>query len=113
MEVLDEVEIQAPVEVPDPVSLLLRLAAVTVRRGWCQGTLHDSYGNHCLVDALYVNNDGDFDKMFYLAFTRLVKVLRTPFVASWNDQPGRTKEEVIVALECAAAIGEEHGIRTR
>lgn len=72
--------------------------------GWCQGRPSDSMGRVCVMGALHAT------KLFGMhtyaeAANRLAWHLRFPnygYVAGWNDNPDRTKEEVIAAMEAAA-----------
>ena len=89
----------------------LRAAAEVLRRdGWTQGVFHDTTtGCRCLQGALdavyaprermgaYVESDED------ATYVQLAKIIGTNRVIDWNDKPGRTADEVIAALEAAAA----------
>jgi hypothetical protein len=81
--------------------------------GWCQDKLHDQWGRHCAMGALAkaTRADGELsmtERPHYLgAFYRLKRVVddENGSVAIWNDTPGRTIEDVLLAFK--QAIGEE------
>jgi hypothetical protein len=87
---------------------LLNTAKYLRKHGWCQGTLSDDQGGTCLVGAMINTGAGSE------AYTKLSKYLgydydrgsttSTSGIVIWNDTYGRTKEEVITALESAALL---------
>jgi hypothetical protein len=98
----------------------LRAAAEVLRRdGWTQGDLGTCDGPKCAVGAAYyVASDGA--EVVY-EFFRSDAVRRAEQIAdlvadeigverselpNWNDEPGRTADEVIAALEAAADAAE-------
>lgn len=110
MPVLEEVVVEAPVTI-DPVSAGLERAAEIVRKRWCQGHMLSPNGLHCAVGALhvaagyYARGDGAGDCVLYNNMSRrLHKVIGSRGIMAWNDTKGRTKEEVVAALQAAARI---------
>ena|SRR6266487_1341133 len=96
---------------------LQRAKALLLTGGWQQGASGPAGGPHCIgaavVDAigLYEKVDGKFSPTTAqlqtrdAAFSRLNEVTWGSFI-SWNDAPGRTKEEVLSALDQAIALEE-------
>ena len=87
-----------PVELKPEQRVLLRAAKI-VRRGWCQGVYREG-GNYCVlgaIDAAARNYD-----LADAACLRLEALIGTHAFGTWNDQRGRTAEEVAQALEAAA-----------
>jgi hypothetical protein len=94
----------------------LRAAAEVLRRdGWTQGFMHCD-GKHCALGAVEVvvdpdtNDDEGWDDEQNRRFADAAKLLRRVTgesqIVDWNDDPGRTAEEVIAALEAAADAAE-------
>lgn len=76
----------------------LRAAADVLRRdGWTQGGL-SADGRHCAIEALFRATAGVGRAL--VAHDALRSQVGK--VATWNDTPGRTADEVIAALEAAA-----------
>jgi hypothetical protein len=98
----------------DVAAVLERAADVIVERGWCQGVFHCG-SSVCAVGAISVVVNGDpipVDRMpatdafdLWLHDHRdLPPYGEDGLISDWNDEPGRTADEVITALrECAAA----------
>jgi hypothetical protein len=92
----------------------LRAAAEVLRRdGWTQEVFCDpSTGSRCAqgaLDAVYAprERDGSYDESAEdAAYAQVCAVIGTNRLISWNDEPGRTAEEVIAALEAAADAAE-------
>lgn len=81
---------------------LLDAAEYIRKHGWCQGQPSDSLGRVCAMGALYVTTLVETTPAE--AATRLAWHLgfsTNSYVAGWNDNPDRTKEEVIAAMEAA------------
>lgn len=91
----------------DEIGAILMRAADLLRGevGWCQGQVADAAGNRCVLGALVVASiETDKPHLWKMSAAALRRSLgRAPSV--WNDQSGRTKEEVIEALERAAIGG--------
>lgn len=89
----------------------LRAAAEVLRRdGWTKGTFTDACGSHCVAGALSVVvgtgiADRWRDGIELLCQTVGVKPWPTN-AYHWNDEPGRTADEVIAALLAAADAAE-------
>lgn len=104
----------------------LDCAADRVARGWCQGVYGDRDGNVCLVGAVGIacgrkisasegsyfedNHRATSTSAEDLARERMktaLSYLPMPGPDRWNDEPGRTQEEVVEALRTAAARARE------
>ena len=103
--------------------VLSRAADAIQERGHCKGNFVDAAGNLCVAGALYLAaglpvvgiakpRDGwDAAKSYAdadeaaAAFRRYVG----SSVYTWNDQPERTKEEVVAALRAAAEQHRQQG----
>ncbi len=87
---------------------LLEAAHELRTRGWCQGVSEDRYGRVCLFGALSLAVGGnpkyiphDQSHQFEPLMNKLTSV---GYSIPWNDTKGRTKEEVIAALEKVAGV---------
>lgn len=87
---------------------ILRDAAELIRtRGWCQGE-YEIDGCLCIFGAVHVALGREPDGIgFTTADRQIADALRSAtgvvIVPDWNDAPGRTAEQVIAAIERAAA----------
>lgn len=99
-----------------PASQVLEEASEVIEAGWCQGLFrsfdpeeeHDTY---CAVGALakvlgvqpdimaWISDEPD---SFGYVLGALGDTVRIAHVPTWNDKPGRTKEEVIDAMMTTA-----------
>ena len=83
----------------DEVLAILRGAKELIRnRGWCQGSAQGDNGALCLFSAIREAGNlvvsGDFER------------LGIPWPAVWQDQPGRTVEDVYAWLDEQIALRE-------
>lgn len=95
---------------PDKTLAALRKAHLRlVTRGWIQGTIRDVNG-FCLLGAvaITVRPDGTESMMTQTMSVNIAlgylaeEILCEPNeITSWNDDPDRTKDEVIAKLEAA------------
>lgn len=103
----------------DTVNYLTSMRELLVQ-GWHQGsTGQDVSGRSisamdgdavswCMIGA-YLRADVDLDnKGLDRVFFLIVRKIGTDNVAHWNDEPGRTKEEVLAALD--SIIADESGL---
>lgn len=82
---------------------ILRDAAELIRRdGLCKGSYSDIAGRRCAIGALMAAS-GTGQKPYMCARTALGTFLGNHSISAWNDEPERTADEVISALESAAA----------
>lgn len=97
---------------------LRRTAQVLRERGWCQGEFASEYGECCVIGALRVAFGSLPTQLcmsgedYYEARSALIAAVvdgEIDCVADWNDTPGRTKDEVISALESTATRLEGEG----
>jgi len=100
--------------VPVPTGLratdVERAVELLDERGWCQGTLVDSDGRMCALGAVGLaqkerGHPRSIGDTLYLGYL----VDMTNGVASYNDAPGRTKEEVQDLLMAVAKKLRELG----
>lgn len=109
---------------PDPAMVVktLRRAAELVETGWCQGAYGRRDGRMlkqcdsrlrladavCAQGAIHVAAELELDagvRACNLAATEVEATLRLPWESSlplWQDQPGRTADEVAAALRATA-----------
>jgi hypothetical protein len=68
---------------------------------WIQKRLEDNKGGYCLLGALCNVESEDYPSSATYKF--LCEHLQTPVgdLSSWNDAPGRTKDEVLAVLDQA------------
>ncbi len=98
----------APATKEGPVVNGLKRARGFVERGWCQHMGADAKGNVCMSGALnratchnhsaYLR--GEVDAVRFA----VVKAIGWENIPAWNDRPGRTKEEVLAAIDRAIEI---------
>jgi hypothetical protein len=85
----------------------LRTAAMVIEKhGWVQGKFGSELCGFCILGAMLHTCDVTNitrAQMFLDTITGLYGV------AHWNDQPGRTKEEVLALLTQAAKVADDHG----
>lgn len=97
-------------------NVFLRAIEVLEERGWHQGGYEGAKGKVCLIGAINVvltgdaTNDDDLADV-PLALMRATGALRP---STWNDDPSRTYEDVVLALKRAAhgeafAAGSDDG----
>jgi hypothetical protein len=94
--------------------LLLDAADILRRNGWVQKTLGNRRTGYCLIGALRVAQCGTVfvpkgaaaEAGLGAALSRLHTATKCYDAAAWNDEKGRTKDQVIAALEYAATIKE-------
>ena len=85
-----------------------RQAAELIRQdGWCQGISRKSTGERCLMDAIrgatgYNQNIALDYERYKDVRSRICEKLNVIYPTHWNDDPMRTKEEVVDLLEDVA-----------
>ena len=96
------------VKVDEVGELLLKAADVVERKGWCQCRLRTPSGRVCVMGAVLVAHGEDIETPFYdhpywldKAMGRIQNVTNR-WPPEWNDQGGRTAEEVVSVLRQAA-----------
>jgi hypothetical protein len=81
-----------------PSEILLKAADLLAERGWTQGVLEDYEGRMCAAGAVYnvtCNSSAALELLqAHIGFS--------DNIAAWNDAPGRTAEDVILAMKRAA-----------
>lgn len=84
---------------PEYESVLTEAAGFIARNGWCQGQGALPSGECCLARAISMAAGDTVLAIRVCAYLREKRGLPPTFqFATWNDEPGRTKEEVIVML---------------
>jgi hypothetical protein len=92
-------------EIDEAGKILLDTADYIERHGWCQNVYQNGLGNVCIMGALsrIVHRPVQLPEGRIMEILpRLTKYLGVTRVDSWNDAPGRTKEQVVDALRGAA-----------
>lgn len=100
-----EVVAEAPVPLEPWRRTLLRAADYIRNNGWCQDSYYDTHSSAtCILGAIVkVENLRERDlHAKHPVVNGSLKYLGTPTIPAYNDAVGRTKEEVIAALEGAA-----------
>lgn len=86
--------------------LLLKAADLIERRGWCQNHYASQDGRLCYLGALKtvlgVPLDGVSHPLIGEAGLRMSKAVGRPCVWQWNDDTGRTQEEVVSKMRAVA-----------
>jgi hypothetical protein len=90
----------------NPIVLELQTArGRLIERGWCQDSLLEKNGEVCLLGALGYQCSSDH--ALTPAARAIAQVLRlvhtSGSIALWNDDPRRTKAEVLAVLDQAIA----------
>jgi hypothetical protein len=89
-------------EFDEAAKQLLRAAELIERFGWCQYRGREGE-RFCLYEALQrVTYNGVH---FYVARQRFLVSMGISSLITWNDTPGRRKEEVLSALRAVALGG--------
>lgn len=98
--------VEAPVkpELTEERITLLAAAEYIRQHGWCQNQVETHDGRVCTVGAMGKVTIHKREMDCSAAAKRFVDFnkIEPGFIGRWNDAPGRTKEEVIAALEAAA-----------
>ena len=82
--------------------ILTAAADLIEQDGWCQGSLQNDRGQHCIMGAIsYAAADYSVPE-YHAAVDAVVETVDAYSVVRWNDQPGRTQAEVVAALRKAA-----------
>jgi len=78
-------------------------ADIMEQRGHCQGRFEDEGGRICTANAVALACGCHPHMVFYSPEGQaLTKFLRCGDICAWNNEPGRTKQEVVDALRGAA-----------
>lgn len=94
----------------DWAKALLKGAALIEERGWCQGD-YQSEGRLCVLGAIKVavgkepDGDEDTDPIVFRAKKAMCASVGIGLIHEWNDDPARTKEEVVAKLRAVALGG--------
>lgn len=88
-----------PAVLDEASKLLLKAAVYLEEIGWCQNTFGYE-GPRCAIGVLITMNHSN-DHIYQTARDRLRAIVGKD-IMSWNDTPGRTKEEVIAKIRAAA-----------
>ncbi len=97
------------------VEIIERAIDIIVERGWCQRRMDDERGRACLTYALHLASPSALRSVRAIALVAatlepdLLPLNPKGFdgrriaLQEWNDEPGRTVEDVVLALKHAAA----------
>lgn len=96
------------VKVDEVGEVLLKAADYIEKYGWCQSVAFSPDGRACLLGGIYAGCGGfsrdkvlpDVPPNYDNAVSRVAKF--APDLGYWNDQPCRTKDEVVAVLRKAA-----------
>ena len=101
------------------ISEQLLQCAAEVRRGWCQCALEDESGGVCAHGAIHrvvagkakisLTQELHYNKMPLVEY--LWKALGHCRIASWNNAPDQTQENVAATFELAAILAEQDEAR--
>lgn len=83
------------VEPAEVLAMLRRAKEIIREHGWCQGTNRDLEGRYCIYAAM--REAGGWRNWGNLGL---------PWPAQWQDEPGRTVEEVYAWLDEQIALRE-------
>lgn len=83
--------------------ILTDAADLLERCGWTQGA-YVSNGGYCLMGAFHEANSGAISEQYEEAWAFLEEAVGNPI--HWNDEDGRTKEEVLNLLRTTATAAE-------
>ena len=89
-----------------PRTVYADAADIIRKKGWCQGEYHKKGDGYCILGAIakaYGVSDNELtDNLHFIWLTSdLLRVIGSDFEGienEWNDEPGRTKGQVIAAL---------------
>ena len=80
----------------------LREARALIEQGWCQRiakfSFTDGHTLYCPIGALYEVKE---DQSYFYALDALVRAIEYEDIGAWNDDPYRTKEDVLSAFDHA------------
>jgi hypothetical protein len=78
---------------------LLRAAKREIERdGWVQGNYEGECGGYCLMGWPYMNAETN---ALFLGFARALGFDNDAQATQWNDEKGRTQQEVLARLDAA------------
>ena len=92
----------SPADLDATAKTILMAASLIEERGWCQGE-YSRNGRLCMLGAIRVAEGSDDDASGAVA--RLRASMNVKFPHEWNDDPKRTKEEVVAKLRAVALSG--------
>lgn len=90
-------------------TIIKRAVEILNDKGWIQGSYGGDKIGYCLIGALHTAAYGMDSDLYYETYSKVARFLTIDnnvteqSLPRWNDTEGRTKEEVIAALEGACA----------
>lgn len=96
------------VELQDWQKTLLRAAQIIRENGLLQGAYGFNGGPACAVGAIFRTGFFNRPEVFTQARDNLAKHVGVGRPSMWNDEPGRTAEEVASTMERAALMEISH-----
>lgn len=95
--------------IENPTLYVLQEARKTIaEKGWIQGKFHGDNGEFCLSGAINRVLPMDIDLSDIHYEQRIHDVIGTRNFVRWNDNPSRTKEEVLEMLDKAIELEKVH-----
>lgn len=88
-------------------------AKLLEEKGWIQHSYRDDNNQHCVVGAVAVCKESFMANGSILGYpaSNILRANEFPVIngscSAWNDDPSRTKEEVIAALLSAAEVARQ------
>jgi hypothetical protein len=74
-----------------------------IEKGWCQGRFRNQKNEYCLYGAIGASVQSSvfgYERTYWECIERLREVIGCSLV-DWNDDPRRTKEDVLLAIKRA------------
>lgn len=84
------------------MDIFTKAAKILNEQGWCQGSAGSANGPMDVDTAILFANIELHQQKYPQSLNRFRKVIGQTQILAWNDAPGRTKEQVIQALNQAA-----------
>jgi len=81
---------------------LQAVEALLIEEGWCKHTTRDSEGQRCLRGAIDAVTYGTTTRSMS-RWINIQSALGTHLLATWNDLPGTTFDDVLAKLRAARA----------
>lgn len=109
MDLSEVKKLEQPAELDEGSRVLLRAAELIEQHGWVQGSAGEGHGHGFCVDHALVSAVGELAPTClwsadHPSYRRLYRAVGMgPSI--WNDQPGRTKRDVLAKLRAVALGG--------
>lgn len=91
-----------------PKEILVEAKRLLEEKGWCQGVFQDEGSRYCSVEAVcQAMTLPDHETSADEGLIILASVIGNTAIDEWNDDPSRTKEEVLTAFDKAIKLAEQ------